>query len=49
MIGQPVFSAILKEPLWNGSKDNSSPLFLVPSGKIQIDTPPTTRRNRKER
>ena len=38
-IGQPVFVAILKAPSLKGRRLNSSPLFLVPSGKIQIEIP----------
>ena len=39
MKGHPVFVAILNAPSLKGSKLNSSPLFLVPSGKIKIEIP----------
>ena len=38
-IGHPLFSAILKEPAWNGRRLNSSPLLRVPSGKIKTEIP----------
>ena len=40
MIGQPVFVAILNEPLWNSPSSSSlSVLPRVPSGKIQMEVP----------
>ena len=40
MIGQPVFVAILNEPLWNSPSSSSlGVLPRVPSGKIQMEVP----------
>ena len=42
MMGQPVFSAILKLPSLKGEKLRSHPRFVfrVPSGKIHMEIPP---------
>ena len=39
--GQPDFSAIFKLPALNGNS-RSSPVFLVPSGKMHMETPSFT-------
>ena len=40
IMGHPDFVAILKLPSWKGSSSSSlSPLFLVPSGKMQMEIP----------
>lgn len=38
-IAQPVLVATLNAPSLKGRRESSSPLFLVPSGKIQIEIP----------
>ena len=38
-IAHPVLVAILNAPSLNGSRLNSSPLFRVPSGKMQMEIP----------
>lgn len=40
-IGQPDFSATLKLPSWKGRKVSGT-LFLVPSGKMQMEMPDFT-------
>ena len=43
IMGQPDLEAILKLPSWKGrSSVSSSALFLVPSGKIQMEIPDFT-------